>query len=173
MEGLKILSLSNEFHASSNMEMQDPRGERKAFLKSHCLPPPWAGPGAGVCGCRDAPQPHPTSISAAPCICLILRSEHHQSFLSMVPTQAFPSSFFLLLQVLIAPWVEAGVGAGSGPSILFTRYSIRADLSRPSPSPIPYPLPPTLPAPSVTLQEAIYNTLHPLLALRHLSLRPH
>lgn len=158
-------------HQTWRCKIQGERG--RPFLNHTACLRPGLDLALGCAGCPDAPQPHPTSISAAPCICLILRSEHHQSFLSMVPTQASPSSFFPLLQALIAPWVEAGVGAGSGPSILFTRYSIRADLSRPSPSPIPHPLPPTLPAPSVTLQEAIYNTLHPLLALRHLSLRPH
>ena len=128
-------------HLTWRCEVQG--GDGKAFNK---LPstlgwtPCWGVP------CSNFPTPTPTPPLLSGCICLILRCGYHQVFFSLTlflcPHPAFA---FLLLPATSSSHRSPGWGwgVGGGPSILFTRYSIRADLSHPSP---PHPsLPPSLP----------------------------
>ena len=61
------------------------------------------------------PTPLPPSISAAPCICLILRPEHHQCFLSMIPFLRPHTGFsFLFLPATSSSNCSLGGGRGGG-----------------------------------------------------------
>lgn len=111
------------------------------------LPLPLGDPNS----CRNVRHTsHSSPTFAAWFVCLTVRRDTPHTPSCLLTPFLFP--FPLLLHVLIAPGGES--------SILLTRYSIRADLSGPSSSLLP-------PSPDVTLQEAIYNTLHPLQSAGH------
>lgn len=113
------------------MQRGDARVEGRSRIPRSHLCPLSAPPESNVKQ-QLPPASHLTSTSGSRFSCLILTFVRHSvlslldSFLCLTPP--FPSSFFLLLHVLIAPWGR--------PFVLFIRCSIRVDLSSPAP-PLP------------------------------------
>ena len=100
-------------HQTWRCKIQGERG--RPFLNHTACLCPGLDLVLGCAGCWDAPQPHPTSISAAPCICLILRPEHHQCFLSMIPfLRSHPGFSFLFLPATSSSNCSLGGGRGGG-----------------------------------------------------------
>lgn len=129
--------MNSMHHQTWRYEMQS--RDKKTSLKSHP-----AAPALWCACCGMLPPPSTPSPSWLPGLStlfwdLAATGPHLSVTLFLLPHPAFSFCFLPATSFLIAPWGTS--------SILFTRYSIRADLSRPISSLLTPSLPPALPSP--------------------------